>query len=73
MKAIILVKKKCWTMGRKYFKSCSSKLRNEGELKMVLKDKIVIITGSTIGIGKTTAIRFAKEGAKVVVNYNINK
>ena len=60
-------------MGRKYFKSCSSKLRNEGELKMVLKDKVVIITGSSSGIGNTTAIRFAKEGAKVVVNYNINK
>jgi len=40
---------------------------------MVLKDKIVIITGSSSGIGNTTAIRFAKEGAKVVVNYNINK
>jgi len=40
---------------------------------MELKDKIVIITGSSSGIGRTTAIRFAKEGAKVVVNYNVNK
>lgn len=40
---------------------------------MELKDKVIVITGSSSGIGKTTAIRFAKEGAKVVINYNINK
>lgn len=40
---------------------------------MELKDKAVVITGSSSGIGKTTAIRFAKEGAKVVINYNVNK
>ncbi len=39
---------------------------------MELKDKIVVITGSSSGIGRTTAIRFAREGAKVVVNYNVN-
>jgi NAD(P)-dependent dehydrogenase (short-subunit alcohol dehydrogenase family) len=40
---------------------------------MELKDKIIVITGSSSGIGKTTAIRFAKEGAKIVINYNVNK
>jgi len=40
---------------------------------MELKDKVVLITGSSSGIGKTTAIRFAKEGAKIVVNYRENK
>lgn len=40
---------------------------------MTLKDKVVLITGSSSGIGQTTAIRFAKEGAKVVVNYSTNK
>ncbi len=40
---------------------------------MELKDKVVLITGSSSGIGKTTAISFAKEGSKVVVNYNVNK
>lgn len=40
---------------------------------MDIKNKVVLITGSSSGIGKTTAIRFAKEGAKVVVNYNTNK
>ena len=34
---------------------------------MRLKNKVAIITGATSGIGRTTAIRFCKEGAKVVV------
>lgn len=33
----------------------------------------MVVTGSSSGIGQTTAIRFAKEGAKVVVNYHVNK
>lgn len=41
---------------------------------MKLKDKIAIITGSSRGIGEATAILFAKEGAKVVLNgRNIQK
>lgn len=32
-----------------------------------LKDKVVIITGAAGGIGKASALRFAEEGAKVVV------
>lgn len=39
---------------------------------MEIKDKVVLITGSSSGIGQTAAIRFAKEGAKVVVNYREN-
>jgi 3-oxoacyl-[acyl-carrier protein] reductase len=37
---------------------------------MELKDKVVLITGSSRGIGKATALLFAKEGAKIIVNYN---
>ena len=40
---------------------------------MDLKNKTVVITGSSSGIGKTTAIRFAKEGAKIVVNFKTNE
>ena len=34
-----------------------------------LKDKVVIVTGSSSGIGKAIALRFGTAGAKVVVTY----
>jgi 3-oxoacyl-[acyl-carrier protein] reductase len=37
---------------------------------MKLKNKIAIITGASKGIGKSTALLFAKESAKIVVNYS---
>ncbi|MFZ2664032.1 MAG: 3-oxoacyl-ACP reductase family protein [Patescibacteria group bacterium] len=37
---------------------------------MKLQNKVALITGSSRGIGKAIALEFAKEGAKVVVNYN---
>ena len=40
---------------------------------MQLKDKVAIVTGSSRGIGKAIAERFAREGAKIVVNYVRNK
>ena len=34
-----------------------------------LKDHVAVVTGSSSGIGQAIAIRFAQEGARVVVNY----
>ncbi|NBR30262.1 MAG: SDR family NAD(P)-dependent oxidoreductase, partial [Betaproteobacteria bacterium] len=34
---------------------------------MRLKDKVAIITGAARGIGQATAVKFAQEGARVVV------
>ena len=38
-----------------------------------MKDKVVLITGASGGIGSVTARYFAEEGAKVVVHYNSQK
>jgi len=36
---------------------------------MRLKDKVAIVTGSSMGIGEAIAKRYAAEGAKVAINY----
>ena len=37
----------------------------ERVIAMRMKDKVVIVTGAAKGIGRETAITFAKEGAKL--------
>ena len=34
---------------------------------MSVKDKIILITGASDGIGKTVALEFAKKGAKLIL------
>jgi 3-oxoacyl-[acyl-carrier protein] reductase len=41
--------------------------------KMKFKNKVVVVTGSSSGIGKSVAEAFAREGAKVVINSKSNK
>lgn len=37
-------------------------------MELNLRDKLVVVTGSTSGIGKAIALKFAKTGAHVVIN-----
>jgi len=40
---------------------------------MKFQDKVVLITGASRGIGRATALAFAREGAKVIINYFNNE
>ena len=39
---------------------------------MKLDNKVAIITGSSRGIGRATALRFASEGARLIINHRDN-
>ncbi len=40
---------------------------------MDFQDKVVLVTGSSRGIGRSIAVKFAKEGANVIINYRSNE
>ncbi len=40
---------------------------------LTLKNRVVLITGSTTGLGKAMALEFARAGARVVMNYYNNQ
>ncbi|NLI73989.1 MAG: SDR family oxidoreductase [Euryarchaeota archaeon] len=42
-------------------------------MKDTLVDDVILITGASVGIGRATAIRFAKEKCKIIITYNTNE
>ena len=40
---------------------------------MIKMNKVVLITGASKGIGKSTAIEFAKQSYNIIINYNTSK
>jgi 3-oxoacyl-[acyl-carrier protein] reductase len=48
-------------------------LKNNFCMDIRFDNKVVVVTGASSGIGKATALEFARSGASVVVHYNKNE
>ena len=42
-------------------------------MSVTVRDKVVLVTGSTTGLGRAMALEFGRQGAKVVMNYAGNR
>ncbi|NOZ46870.1 MAG: SDR family oxidoreductase [Chlorobi bacterium] len=54
-------------IGLQYFDLYSQRLRHDKKQPKTLKDKVVIVTGASSGIGRATALAYANKGAKLVL------
>jgi 3-oxoacyl-[acyl-carrier protein] reductase len=50
--------------------SGAGKIEEKTTMSKKLQGKVAVVTGASLGIGAGIALRFAEEGAKVVVNYS---
>src|SRR3970040_1812964 len=57
-----------WPAPRKILLEFSASRRNDDPARIMVKDKVVVVTGAGGGIGRDFALAFAAHGAKVVVN-----
>jgi 3-oxoacyl-[acyl-carrier protein] reductase len=65
----VLVRAKASTLVAEPFRRMPSLAEIKEQADLGLRDKVVVITGASRGIGETTAKLFALHGAKVIVNY----